>query len=111
MTLTDDSTLQAANSLQNLKVKDSPVKKLDFTVEDKENMPVAVEPVAVSESKDLKKPLAEIVKTEAPMAAPAVKSDLEDEPILRENPQRFVLFPIQYHEVGLKASRHMYQTN
>jgi ribonucleoside-diphosphate reductase subunit M2 len=111
MILTDDSTLQAANSLQNLKVKDSPVKKLDFTVEDKENIPVTVEPVAVSESQDLKKPLAEIVKTETPTAAPVVKSDVEDEPILRENPQRFVLFPIQYHEVGLKAPRRAYQTN
>jgi ribonucleoside-diphosphate reductase subunit M2 len=28
------------------------------------------------------------------------KPSYEDEPILRENSQRFVLFPIKYHEVG-----------
>lgn len=29
-----------------------------------------------------------------------VKEDEEAEPILQENPQRFVLFPIKYHEVS-----------
>lgn len=27
------------------------------------------------------------------------KQNLDDEPLLRENAQRFVLFPIKYHEV------------
>lgn len=45
-------------------------------------------------------------KTEEAPAAPAEKKvapgikDFEaDEPLLQENPQRFVLFPIKYHEV------------
>lgn len=39
-------------------------------------------------------------KSEAkPSAAPTIKPDEIDEPILQENPQRFVLFPIKYHEV------------
>lgn len=31
--------------------------------------------------------------------ASTIKSDEADEPLLRENPNRFVLFPIKYHEV------------
>lgn len=39
-------------------------------------------------------------KSEAkPSAASTIKPDEIDEPILQENPQRFVLFPIKYHEV------------
>lgn len=30
------------------------------------------------------------------------KEDNDDEPLLRENPNRFVLFPIKFHEVCLK---------
>lgn len=36
---------------------------------------------------------------EAPTVAPTLKEDEAVEPILQENPQRFVLFPIKYHEV------------
>ena len=28
-----------------------------------------------------------------------VASHIEDEPLLRENPNRFVIFPIQYHDI------------
>jgi ribonucleoside-diphosphate reductase subunit M2 len=75
-------------------MSDSPVKKLDFAAMDKENIPATVEPTPVVES-DLKKPITEVAETEA------------DEPLLQENPQRFVLFPIKYHEVRarLDASR------
>jgi ribonucleoside-diphosphate reductase subunit M2 len=34
-----------------------------------------------------------------PAVAPTIKPEEIDEPILQENPQRFVLFPIKYHEV------------
>lgn len=37
---------------------------------------------------------------EGPAVAETIKKDDEVEPILQENPQRFVLFPIKYHEVG-----------
>ena len=34
--------------------------------------------------------------------ADGIKSEEADEPLLRENPSRFVLFPIQYHEVSFR---------
>lgn len=34
-----------------------------------------------------------------PTTASTIKEDEAAEPILQENPQRFVLFPIKYHEV------------
>ena len=38
-------------------------------------------------------------KPVAAIVAPTIKGDEAIEPILQENPQRFVLFPIKYHEV------------
>jgi len=107
--------MQVASSLEVLKVKDSPVKKLDFTAENKENMPATAEPTILPESEDLKKPIAEIIKTgPAPVkVAEGVKADEADEPILQENPNRFVLFPIKYHEVRaciVVASRRVTRT-
>jgi ribonucleoside-diphosphate reductase subunit M2 len=88
-------------------MSDSPAKKLDFTATDKENIPATVEPTAVES--DLKKPITEVVETspQAPKVAPTIKPTEADEPLLQENPQRFVLFPIKYHEVRaiLDASR------
>ena len=40
-------------------------------------------------------------KTVAPAVADSTKDDEEVEPILQENAQRFVLFPIKYHEVRI----------
>jgi hypothetical protein len=31
----------------------------------------------------------------------SIQPEEQDEPLLQENKQRFVLFPIKYHEVGL----------
>lgn len=63
----------------------SPAKKLDFkpidTVVEK-----AVPLVGLPE-------LANVPEVDAS------KEDVDDEPLLRENPNRFVLFPIKYHEV------------
>jgi ribonucleoside-diphosphate reductase subunit M2 len=88
-------------------MSDSPAKKLDFTAMDKENIPATVEPTPVES--DLKKPVAEVAETspQAPKVAPTIKTTESDEPLLQENPQRFVLFPIKYHEVRarLDASR------
>lgn len=41
-----------------------------------------------------------------PSAAPGIKGDEADEPILQENPNRFVLFPIKYHEVSVSRRLH-----
>ena len=35
------------------------------------------------------------------------KKDLEVEPILQENPNRFVLFPIKYHDIWKMYKEHM----
>jgi ribonucleoside-diphosphate reductase subunit M2 len=82
---------------------ESPVKKLDFNVEDKENKPFDASIDTLAASMDTKVPETKVVEVtkEAtkPAVAPGIKSDEADEPLLQENPQRFVLFPIKYHEV------------
>ncbi len=83
---------------------DSPIKKLDYKPVDKENFkgdaPVVTDP-------ELKKAHVDIVeKGQRPVVAPGIKDYEANEPLLQENPHRFVLFPIKYHEVGVaNASR------
>jgi len=75
---------------------DSPAKKINFGVMNKENAPFNTEaPVDVEE---IKKPVVE--ETKIIVHAPTVKPEEIDEPLLQENPNRFVLFPIKYHEVS-----------
>ena len=75
----------------------SPIKKIDFSVVDKENM---AQDAPVVDEVVLEKPSIETVKKEEkPVVAPTIKPEEADEPLLQENPQRFVLFPIKYHEV------------
>jgi ribonucleoside-diphosphate reductase subunit M2 len=82
---------------------DSPAKKLNFDVVGKENLPFDAETPIVADI-EIKK-LVDEVKTEKKAAvAPTIKPEEADEPLLQENPQRFVLFPIKYHEVRI-ASR------
>jgi ribonucleoside-diphosphate reductase subunit M2 len=77
---------------------DSPAKKLDFDIVGKENV---LHDVTVVKDVELKKPILEIVKKDAKPPAPPTPKELEaEEPLLRENPNRFVLFPIKYHEVS-----------
>jgi ribonucleoside-diphosphate reductase subunit M2 len=89
---------------------ESPIKKLNFDTTDKENQPIDETALAaLAEQIDAKQQVpVEKVKAEetqkvekavAPVAAPAIKPEEVDEPLLQENPQRFVLFPIKYHEV------------
>ncbi|KAJ6787061.1 hypothetical protein PWT90_03200 [Aphanocladium album] len=93
---------QAASAIESFKME-SPVKKLDFSSANKENLPadaslettstdiVAQKPTAIAAKKD--------AKDDTPAAAPGIKATEVDEPLLQENPQRFVLFPIKYHEI------------
>jgi ribonucleoside-diphosphate reductase subunit M2 len=74
---------------------DSPVKKLDFSVADKENYAIAVPIAGIP---DL--PQQEEKTTDSPSVAQTIKPEEATEPLLQENPQRFVLFPIQNHEVS-----------
>lgn len=92
--------LQAASGIESLKMGDSPAKKLDFGVANKENEPLKGD-APVFDDIEIKKPIVEEVKKEiTTMIAPTLKPEEADEPLLRENPQRFVLFPIKYHEVS-----------
>lgn len=99
---------QAASAIDNFKME-SPVKKLDFSAADKENNPVDADALAdLADQIDNQKPQEHTkvdetkdVKKEEPAApvAPTIKPEESDEPILQDNPQRFVLFPIKYHEI------------
>lgn len=76
---------------------ESPAKKLDFGAANKENVPAT----ETSEQIDTSKPtVQEAKKEEVKAVAPTIKPSEADEPLLQENPQRFVLFPIKYHEVS-----------
>lgn len=85
---------------------DSPAKKLIFEPTGKENVPVNT-PAPILNDLDLKKPIVEAfdAKVEAkPTVAPTIKPQEADEPLLQENPHRFVLFPIKYHEVRVSIT-------
>jgi ribonucleoside-diphosphate reductase subunit M2 len=86
---------------------DSPIKKMDFKPVDKENLKGDA-PIVTN--LELKRAHVEIVeKGQRPVVALGIKDHEADEPLLQENPHRFVLFPIKYHEVGVaNASRVKY---
>ncbi|KAL7626309.1 Ribonucleotide-diphosphate reductase (RNR), small subunit [Parahypoxylon ruwenzoriense] len=90
---------KAASAIESLKME-SPVKKLSFS--GKENAPIDADVDAIASEIELKEPN----KEEKPAVAAAVKSEEADEPILQENPQRFVLFPIKYHEIWQMYKKH-----
>ena len=83
---------------------DSPAKKLNFEAVGKENLPIDTDAPIVDDI-EMKKPLVEKVKIQekAVAVAPTIKPEESDEPLLQENPQRFVLFPIKYHEVSVTS--------
>ena len=86
---------------------DSPAKKLHFDPADKENAPANI-PAPVMDDIELKKPLVQVYdakKEVTPIVAPTIKPEEADEPLLQENPHRFVLFPIKYHEVRVYHRR------
>ena len=79
---------------------ESPAKKLDFSTANKENLPA--DQSAPETEVDTQKPAVDLSKKDEhilPPVAPTIKAEEADEPLLQENPQRFVLFPIKYHEV------------
>ena len=87
---------------------DSPSKRIHFEPVDKENVPANI-PAPVMDDLGLKKPLVEVYdakKEMTPTVAPTIKLEEANEPLLQENPHRFVLFPIKYHEVGVYHTRH-----
>lgn len=83
-------------------MSDSPAKKIDFGALDKENRPYDVEAPIVDDIVTVHKP---VVKEEVQVAKPLTRAEeiraMEaEEPLLQENKQRFVLFPLKYHEVS-----------
>merc|ERR1712144_41953 len=90
----------AATGIESLKMGDSPAKKLNFGAANKENEPLNTD-APVFEDIEVKKPVVEDVKKAEiqAMVAKGFKPEEADEPLLRENAQRFVLFPIKYHEI------------
>ena len=80
-------------------MEDPSAKKLKFEPLDKEN---AQSDIRVLDDLDLKKSQLDLVKPkDKPVAAPTMKELEAEEPLLKENPHRFVMFPIKYHEVGI----------
>ncbi|CAK7562526.1 MAG: Ribonucleotide-diphosphate reductase (RNR), small subunit [Sporothrix epigloea] len=79
----------AASAIESFKIE-SPVKKLDFGDAKKEKLSTES-----SEADELAKQAAEERKSRIA----AIKATEADEPLLQDNPQRFVLFPIKYHEI------------
>ncbi|KID73100.1 Ribonucleoside-diphosphate reductase small chain [Metarhizium brunneum] len=91
---------QAASAIDSLKME-SPVKKLDFGVADKENKPLdeaAVAALAEQVDAEHESKIESKKDDKSAAVAPGIKAEV-DEPLLQENPQRFVLFPIKYHEI------------
>ena len=71
----------------------SPLKGLSLA--DKENTPLSLSGTRVLASKTARRIFQEPSEPNPKLSAPSV----EDEPLLRENPRRFVIFPIEYHDI------------
>ena len=81
---------------------DSPAKKLDFVTTDKENLPFdATVPTIddVVEVTDIQSQKVDVERKPLTIAE-TIKEMEADEPLLQPNPNRFVLFPLKYHEVS-----------
>jgi ribonucleoside-diphosphate reductase subunit M2 len=73
---------------------ESPIKKLNFDASNKENLSQDT----ITAMANWKTKVAETKKEDDTEKAVATVEE-NDEPLLQENPHRFVLFPIKYHEV------------
>ncbi|XP_070705079.1 ribonucleoside-diphosphate reductase subunit M2 [Pempheris klunzingeri] len=62
---------------------------------DKENTPPSLSSTRILATKTARKLLAD----PAPKAVKKSSREEEEEPLLKENPRRFVIFPIQYHDI------------
>ncbi|KAF2659701.1 ribonucleoside-diphosphate reductase-like protein subunit M2 [Lophiostoma macrostomum CBS 122681] len=85
---------KAASAIESLKMTESPAKKLTFASEDKENVYKPI--VGIPDLDDLEDASA---GAQNATVAPTIKKEEAHEPLLQENPQRFVLFPIKYHDI------------
>lgn len=87
---------------------DSPVKKINFEAVGKEN--IANPTTVIDHANPVKEAVLELSKPVKPVEKAATPADLKaleaEEPILKDNPHRFVLFPIKYHEVRRRPQTH-----
>jgi ribonucleoside-diphosphate reductase subunit M2 len=89
---------------------ESPVKKLNFSASNKENNHFDTDLASLEAEIDAKHSTKSANKNEEAKTSTVatIKHEEMDEPLLRENPQRFVMFPIKYHEVR-DASNHPFR--
>lgn len=88
----------AATQLESLKME-SPIKKLDFSAVGKENGAPEPDFATLEAEMDAKHMESKAAQATTKAVAAPAKTEEQDEPLLQENPQRFVLFPIKYHEI------------
>lgn len=86
-----------ASAIDSLKMTNSPAKTLDFSDSDKENVFKPI--VGIPDDFDAN------VEDVKPTVASTIKPEEAHEPLLQENPGRFVLFPIKYHDVSFSTLR------
>merc|ERR1712035_11655 len=79
-------------SVNNEKILSSEMNKMAL---DKENTPPSLNNSRILASKTARK----IFADPAPKVVKKSSSSEEEEPLLKENPRRFVIFPIQYHDI------------
>lgn len=72
----------------------SPLKRLHLS--EKENTPPSLSGTRILASKAARRILLDPAE---PESKESTKPSVEDEPLLRENPRRFVVFPIEYHDI------------
>lgn len=68
----------------------------NITLKDKENTPPSLNSTRILASKTARKIFSDdsVVKSKS-----AQKDNIQNEPLLKDNPRRFVIFPIQYHDI------------
>ena len=95
-----------------LKMGDSPIKRLSYDVVGKEN--IKNDDLVVEHVDAIKKPIVEesnLTTEDKQSIRSSIKAQEADEPLLQENPHRFVLFPIKYHEVSSNPSSSLDASN
>ncbi|XP_076128570.1 ribonucleoside-diphosphate reductase subunit M2 isoform X1 [Alosa pseudoharengus] len=82
-------------SAKNENIVSSKVENMSLT--DKENTPPSLNTTRILASKTARK----IFEDSEVISSPTkkTKASVEDEPLLKENPRRFVIFPIKYHDI------------
>ncbi|XP_015265793.1 PREDICTED: ribonucleoside-diphosphate reductase subunit M2 [Gekko japonicus] len=86
--------LSARNEQNPTSPRVSPLKKLALS--EKENTPPSLSTTRVLASKTARKIF---LDADVPKSAKLPSNNIQDEPLLQENPRRFVIFPIQYHDI------------